>query len=234
MNPLIAHCHADSGQCNPRHFHAVVHIDDLRLARVARDEVEVVVAVDVRERDRRRGRGDQPGRLAERHGQHILERIRLRAVVAVELVGGSVVSDHEVEVVVAVHVAERQRGRRTGVARDRQGRPEPLPRRRSAHDLDAGVEIELIRLARVPDDDVDGAIPVEVADGQRCRRLGGGERARGRQGEGAGGFVEVEAIHRVQIADDQLEVTVAVDVGERDGGGRAGVTWHEGRPGAEA
>src|SRR5207247_1668267 len=71
-----------------------------------------------------------------------------------------------------------------------------------------------------PGDDVDGACPVDVGDGQRCRRYGGGERARGGQGEDAGRFVEVEAIHRVQIADDQLEVTVAVDVGQRHGGRR--------------
>ena len=182
-----------------------------------------MVAVDICERHGRRRLGDQAGRFGERNGQHILERIRLRAVVAVELVGGAVVSGDEVDIVVAVHVPERQRRRGVRIGRDRQGGAEPLPRGNPGDDLGAGVEIELVSLPSVAHHEVESAVAVDVADGQRRRRLRGGKRARGRQAEGAGAVVEVETIHRVPVADDQVEVTVAIDVAERDGGRRIGL-----------
>ena len=150
------------------------------------------------------------------------------AVVQVEPVLPVEVPEDDVEVAVAVHVAQRHGTGGVAVGRHSCG---------GGIGVDAGAVVQVDPVLRtrgdVPEDDVEVAIAVHVAQrhGQGpvpgARDLCGGDI-----GEDAGAVVEVEPVSRIRpeivavVAEDHVEVAVAIHVAQRHGAGILAVDRH--------
>ena len=155
--------HHQSAHAIERTCRAVVQVKPVRDAVVANHDVEAVVAVEIRHRQRRR-------RIRLRiqlHRRHANERIR-RPVVQVDqvlLVAGNVVIAHNhVQLVVSIHVGQRQRGGRVGSGIQSHAADGVEGIRRTV------VQIEQVRRAAASDQQVRLPVAIDIADRHRSGR----------------------------------------------------------------
>ena len=180
---------------------AVPEVEPIGLSVVTRDEVEVAVPVDIAQGDR----AGVPGVDGE-----VVAGEGAGPVVQVHAVGLRLVARHHVGRAVPVEVRD---GQCAGV--------ENVGRQVGPVERAARIAIETVPSAVISHNHILVAVPVQVGHPDpRGGVCGAGEAART---EVSRPVVQVEVVGRPFVAQQDVEVAIAIDVAQRDGGGGSGV-----------